>query len=504
LLFADLLIDQLRHEEDVKLIVAAKIVERKVLKSFPPRSKERRDIVPALAGDPYAEPTVDALPIGLKPGDERRHPIWTRSHLVKCRRHILARPPHTIIKRCFYVFHGLQLMYFSKAATNRQRLIQYGHVSGGNGACGGQFGFIALPRLNECRERQGALYMSKIVTAFVGVAHIHTPGFIGMLNRRAEAGDVAVKYVWDPQEARARQRAGELPGSEYVGDVETILSDPAISAVVICSETSLHKDLVLAAAARGKHIYCEKPIGLGAKDANAMADAIEAAGVTFQTGFASRSSSVHQFIKREVAAGNLGKLTRAHYSNGHNAVLQGWFDTEWHWLAEPKLAGGGALLDLGAHPLDLILNTFSATEGAVASAHGAVGNRVGRYGTEIDEYGTGLIQFESGFSATVEASWVETGPHSLPTAVLGTEGQIFVKDGGVYYSTSKIEGFDGKSPVPAELLPPAAPHAFELFWDVLLGREISVPLVSVREAALGSAVMERIYNSAGKSTVAGA
>ena len=89
-----------------------------------------------------------------------------------------------------------------------------------------------------------------------------------------------------------------------------------------------------------------------------MADAIKAAGVTFQTGFFMRSGATSQFIKREVQAGHLGKITRARLSNGHQAALEGWFDTEWRWLTDAKLAGGGALLDLGAHVLDQIIDIF--------------------------------------------------------------------------------------------------------------------------------------------------
>jgi predicted dehydrogenase len=231
-----------------------------------------------------------------------------------------------------------------------------------------------------------------------------------------------------------------------------------------------------------------------------MADAIKAAGVTFQTGYFQRSSPVHQFIKREVVAGNLGKITRVRYYNGHQAALDGWFDTEWRWHADAKLAGGGAMLDMGAHPLDLIIDTYLPIEGAPKLVTGALGNRGGRYGTEIDEYGVGLIQFASGAVAEWEASWVAPSLRS-PTEIFGTEGQIQVKDGGLFYYSKKVEGADGKTPVTD--LPPAAPHAFDLFWDALLGRALQVPLVGVEEAATGSTLMERVYQSAGRRTTEG-
>ena len=340
--------------------------------------------------------------------------------------------------------------------------------------------------------------MTQLVTAFLGVAHIHTPGFISTLNKRPS--DVRVKAVTDHDAARGQKRAEELSGSTFVADPQAIFDDPEITSVIICAETVRHRELVVEAAQAGKNIFCEKPLGLGADDARTMADAIKAAGVTFQTGFFQRGSPANQFIKREVAAGNLGKITRVRYSNGHQAALDGWFDTDWRWLTEPKLSGGGAMLDLGAHPLDLIINTFLPTEGAVTEVSGMLGNQGGRYGTEVDEYGVAMLQFASGAVAEFEASWVDPALHS-PTEIFGTEGQIQVKDGGVYYFSKKVDGADGKTPVTD--LPAAAPHAFDLFWDALLGKELQVPLITVDEAATGSMLMERIFQSAGRSTTTG-
>lgn len=337
--------------------------------------------------------------------------------------------------------------------------------------------------------------MSTITTAVLGVAHIHTPGFIKKLNDRA--ADVRVKAVYDVEPERGKKRAGELPGSDFVADFRAILADPDLQSVVICSETVQHPELVVAAANAGKHIFCEKPLGFGAADSKVMADAIKKAGVIFQTGFFARCEPKHQFIKREVAAGNLGNITRVRYSNCHQAALDGWFDTEWRWLADAKLAGGGAMLDLGAHPLDLIVNTYLPVEGDVVDVAAKLGNRGGRYGTEIDEYGTALLTFASGATAVIEASWVDPVLRS-PIEVFGTEGQIQVIDGEVRYFSKRVPGADGKTPVTD--LPAQGPHAFDLFFDAIQGKPLAVPLVTVDEAATGSTIMERIYNASGRST----
>ncbi|MEO7716445.1 MAG: Gfo/Idh/MocA family oxidoreductase [Capsulimonas sp.] len=336
--------------------------------------------------------------------------------------------------------------------------------------------------------------MTKLTTAFLGVAHIHTPDFVRRLNARS--GQITVKYVYDREAERGTKVAGET-GAQFVSDVDTILNDPEVTSVIVCSETNFHEDLVIRAAKAGKNLFVEKPLGLGAEDSANIAAAIKEAGVIFQTGFFQRSSPINIFIKKEIEAGNLGKITRVSYSNCHQAALDGWFDTDWRWLADKSLAGGGAMLDLGAHMLDLIIDTIIPSEGEVTSLAAALGNKGGRYGDEIDEYGTALLTFASGATATFDASWIDPKLKST-WEIYGTEGQIQVIGyTQVLYFSKKVEGADGS---PITELPASAPHAFELWVEALLGNTLPVPLVTVDQAALGSTLMERIYISAGRTT----
>ena len=110
-----------------------------------------------------------------------------------------------------------------------------------------------------------------VTLAFVGCAHIYTPGFIKLLNGRS---DVKTKWVWDHDTARAEKRAKEL-SAQVVQDLEKIWSDPEVAAVVICAETTRHHDLVLAAAKAGKHMFVEKPLGITARESEEMANAIQ-------------------------------------------------------------------------------------------------------------------------------------------------------------------------------------------------------------------------------------
>jgi predicted dehydrogenase len=250
------------------------------------------------------------------------------------------------------------------------------------------------------------------------------------------------------------------------------------------------------AAAAGKHIFVEKPLAIDAEEAEQMRKAIEAAGVAFQTGFFRRSDPVRQFIKQEITARHLGKITRMRDTNCHQGALGGWFDTQWRWIADKEQAGGGGFADLGAHALDTTLWCLWGRSGGpcgeVVSATGAAGAQLNRY-PDIDEYGVRIITFEPGALAVVEASWVDEKLRA-GVEVNGLEGQIYVRDGRVYYYSKHVEGADG-SEWTGEL-PAATPHAFDLFFDQLEGKPIGVPLITAAEAAEESRVMAEMYRSA--------
>jgi len=323
--------------------------------------------------------------------------------------------------------------------------------------------------------------------AMLGGAHIHTPGFVKRLNARE---GVTVKSVWDHDADRAQARAEAL-GASVVAKPEDVCGDEEIEAVVICSETNRHEDLVLAAAAAGKHMFVEKPLGVGARDSFRMAAAIEKAGVLFQTGYFMRGSPVHQFLKNRIEDGVFGEISRVRHANCHAGSLKGWFDTQWRWMADPSQAGCGAYGDLGTHSLDILMWWLGDVEAVCASVH----TLTNRY-PDCDEFGEALIRFKSGVLATLAAGWVDAAC-PVKTIVSGTEGHAYVANKNLYFQSSKLENADGAEPWTE--LPDALPHAFELWLDAVAGKP-DVPLVSAHEAAARSAVMEAIYRAAEKQT----
>jgi predicted dehydrogenase len=326
-----------------------------------------------------------------------------------------------------------------------------------------------------------------VVMAFVGCAHIHTPSFVNLLKGRP---DVKVKYVWDHNPAVAERRAKDL-GSEPVSNPNAVWADPAVQAVVICSETNRHLELVSAGAKAKKHLFVEKPLGITAKESYEMADAIEESGLLFTTGYFMRTEPRHLFLKEQIAKGSFGKITRIRGSNCHTGSLGGWFDEKpdnpaesWRWMADPKQAGVGAFGDLGTHSLDIMMWLLGDVESITAD----INVITGRYG-ECDESGEALMKFKNGAAGTLAAGWVDVmDPVTLQ--ISGTEGHAAIVNGQLYFKSAKVDGADGRRPW--TILPEAPRLPLHQFVDAVSGKP-GQPLVTPREAAARVSVMEAAY-----------
>jgi predicted dehydrogenase len=322
----------------------------------------------------------------------------------------------------------------------------------------------------------------QITLALVGCAHIHTPGFVNLLKGRH---DVRVKYVWDWEPQRAAKRAGEL-GSKAVNNLEEVWADAEVAGVVICSETNRHLSLVQEAAKARKHMFVEKPLGITARESYTMADAIQKNRLLFTTGYFMRTDPKHLFLKEQVELKNFGKVTRVRGSNCHSGSLGGWFDSEWRWMAEPRIAGVGAFGDLGTHSLDLMM--WLVGEVSAVSADIKVVTK--RYG-DCDECGEALIQFKNGIIGTLAAGWVDVD-NPVTLELCGTEGHAVIVDGELRFKSAKVQGADGKDAWTK--LPPAQPAPLHQFVDAVAGRE-GLPLVTPAEAAARVSVMQAMYRA---------
>lgn len=343
-------------------------------------------------------------------------------------------------------------------------------------------GAITMPSIIKGAETSG-----QVVLAFVGCAHIHTPGFINLLKSRK---DVKVKYVWDHDNVRGARRARELEAIN-VTDLNKIWEDSEVAGVVICSETQLHAKLVSEAAKAKKHMFVEKPLGITGAESKEMAAAIEKAGLIFTTGYFMRTDPKHIFLKEQIQKGAFGKITRARGSNCHSGSLGGWFDNEWRWMADPKIAGVGAFGDLGTHSLDILMWLLGDIESTIADIRIVTG----RY-ADCDETGEALLKFKNGTIGTLAAGWVDVD-NPVTLLISGTNGHAVIINNELYFKSDKVQGADGRKPW--RELPPAPPLPLHQFVNAVAGQK-DMPLVTPKEAAARVSVMEAAYKSAKTGT----
>ncbi len=165
---------------------------------------------------------------------------------------------------------------------------------------------------------------------------------------RAQTGhDVVAVASGSSQRAHAFGTRHAIVG--VYDSVQALLADPKVHAVYISSTNDLHHAQVLAAAAAGKHVLCEKPLALNIADALAMVAACREAGVVMATNHHLRNAATHRKIRELVQAGAIGKplFARVFHAVYLPAHLQGWR------LDKPQ-AGGGVILDITVHDIDTL------------------------------------------------------------------------------------------------------------------------------------------------------
>lgn len=175
-------------------------------------------------------------------------------------------------------------------------------------------------------------------------------GFMGKMHSQcyAATGRAQVVSVADVEADRRAEAAARLGCTAYES-LEALLSAGGIDAVDICTPTYLHEEHVLAAAAAGRHIFCEKPLSLSVESCDRMIAATELAGVTLMVGHVVRFWPEYALVKELVASGQYGRVLWASLRRLSAPATWAWQD----WLADP-VRSGGAILDLHIHDLDFI------------------------------------------------------------------------------------------------------------------------------------------------------
>ena len=228
--------------------------------------------------------------------------------------------------------------------------------------------------------------------------------------------------------ASAAKKAAALGFARSTDDWRKLVADPAIDVVGICSPTYLHKEMALAAFAAGKHVLCEKPLSLSAKDANDMAVAAEGAGVRTLVGFNYMKNPATQLARQMIEAGEIGEIV--HFRGTHNEDYLTDPSLPMSWRLKAKFASrAGALADLASHIVNLAHYLCGAISETIGESQTVYGQRPGEGGAletvENDDQTNFLVRFESGALGSFEASRIAAGRKmGLTYEVIGTKGAL--------------------------------------------------------------------------------
>ena len=201
---------------------------------------------------------------------------------------------------------------------------------------------------------------------------------------------VRVVSVADLAHRAAEQLAARWQGARALESAEEIIADPSIDAVWICTPTAMHRQVCIAAARAGKHIFCEKPLAMTAAEASAMAAAIKAAGVISQVGLVLRFSPVYNVIKAMFAEDGVGKLLSVTMRDDQDFPTRGAHASAWR--NDPSLTAGGTLIEHSVHDFDLLTWMF----GPVTSLYCRTRNLNGADG--VEDFGATSMEFAARYA----------------------------------------------------------------------------------------------------------
>ncbi|PAF32796.1 Gfo/Idh/MocA family oxidoreductase [Paenibacillus sp. 7516] len=244
----------------------------------------------------------------------------------------------------------------------------------------------------------------------ISLWHVHAWDYIKQVQ---EHEDTEIAAVWDDNAQRG-QEAAERLNVPYFASLEEMLAQKDIDAVIVDAPTRDHQDVITAAARAGKHIFTEKVIASTVKEVNAILAEVREQGVKMTVSLPRLNDGYTLTIQDVLQQGLLGKVTYVRVRLSHNGAIADWLPQHFYNLEECQ---GGAMIDLGCHPMYLTRLFLGQEVTGVSANFGYV------TGKEVEDNAVATLFTDSGAIGVVEAGFVNS--HSPFTIeVHGTEGTL--------------------------------------------------------------------------------
>ena len=299
---------------------------------------------------------------------------------------------------------------------------------------------------------------------------------------------MTITAVWDDDQKRGQTWADEL-GATYYDNLDTLLTSPDVEAVICDAQTTMHKEVILKAVHAGKHVFTEKALAPTVKECEEMADAIEKSGITFTISLPQRTSPVARLAKKLIDEDVFGKISLVRVRNGHNGVSDGWLPEYWF---EKRDAAGGALMDLGCHPM--YMATWLLGKPTKISAL-----LTAPFGSKVDEAATASIEFENGAVFTGETSFISYKSPSI-IEIYGSDATFISVDDFIRYSGKNIESLMEHDDITPKL-PEDMPIPIEIFIEACVNGTGTPDMFGPREGVELTRLLENAYISNAESRI---
>ena len=342
--------------------------------------------------------------------------------------------------------------------------------------------------------------MDKIRIGLIGAGNIaqnaHIPAY---LNQK----DVELVAVCDFNKARADE-VKEKYGMKHASySIEEVANWDDVDAVSVCTWNNAHAEAVIAAAKAGKHILCEKPMAMTVEQTLEMEKAVKANGKVYLQGFVSRLSPEAQAVKAAVEEGALGDI---YYARCTSTRRRG---TPIGWFHNRAKSGGGPVIDIGVHVLDMTWYLMGKPRpvSVTACAHY---DKIGNFKTkgvsrwtafdadepvfDTEDSANGLIRFENGLSLSFDVSWAFNGIASEGhhAWLYGTKAGATVHPCALYGETAGFLSDVELKPGNYNMFDKEIRH----FLDCIYGKE--TPISPIEDGIAIQRILNGIYESAEK------
>jgi predicted dehydrogenase len=278
------------------------------------------------------------------------------------------------------------------------------------------------------------------VVGFGWMGHAHSRGYARLLHHFPELSLAPrLLTVADPEPARLADAVDRYGFLDSTPSWQDVLSDQRVEAVSVTAPNFLHREIAVALAQAGKHLWIEKPVGLSSDDAVAVAAAAQSSGVQGTVGFNYRNAPAVAHARELIEAGELGQITNARFrlfsdyaASPHGALS---------WRFERALGGSGVLGDLASHGIDLARYLLGDIASVVADSEiflqerprpsGASSHFALAEGGELgpvqnEDYLNSLLRFASGARGALEASRIAVGEqNSYGFDIHGSRGALY-------------------------------------------------------------------------------